>query len=80
MFQYAIVTDRAANNPAVALHEALPPVKQTHPAVTDPAAFGGLLRASDGYEGGLIIGFGEQIGILVTSAWLASAPCLESRR
>lgn len=55
IFRYAIVTDRAETNPALALRDALPPVKQTHhPAVTDPAALGGLLRAIDGYEGGFI--------------------------
>lgn len=55
IFRYAIVTGRAENNPALALRDALPAVKQTHhAAITDPARFGALLRAIDGYEGQLI--------------------------
>jgi len=55
IFRYAIVTERAQNNPALALRDALPAVKATHhPAVTDPAELGALMRALDGYEAGLI--------------------------
>jgi integrase len=55
IFRYAIVTSRAETNPALALRDALPPVKPTHhAAVTDPAALSGLLRAIDGYAGSFI--------------------------
>lgn len=54
VFRYAIVTARAVNDPTLALHGALASKdknKVNRPAITDPVAFGGLLRAIDGYLG-----------------------------
>ena len=50
--RYAIATGRAENDPTAALRGALAPSKGGHhAAVTEPKAFGALLRAIDGYEG-----------------------------
>ena len=55
VFNFAIVTGRTETNPALALRGALPAVKATHhPALTDPQALGGLLRAIDVYEGSYV--------------------------
>lgn len=55
IFRYAIATGRAERNPAADLRGALSPVKETHrAAITDPQAVGGLLRASDDYQGSFI--------------------------
>ncbi|MBM3646074.1 MAG: DUF4102 domain-containing protein [Alphaproteobacteria bacterium] len=52
VFRHAIATVRAEVDPTVALRGALEAPEVTHrPAVTDPAALGGLLRAIDGYTG-----------------------------
>lgn len=52
VFRYAISTARAENDPTVALRGALVAPQVTHrPALTDPKAFGALLRAIDGFEG-----------------------------
>jgi integrase len=52
VFRYAIATARAEYDPTVALRGALTAPDVTHqPAITDPSAFGALLRAIDGYEG-----------------------------
>lgn len=52
VFRFAIATQRAKDDPTVALRGALtPPVVKSRAAVTDKSAFGALLRAVDGYEG-----------------------------
>jgi integrase len=54
VFRYAIAIARAMNDPTLALHGALASKdknKVSRPAITDPVAFGGLLRAVDGYVG-----------------------------
>ena len=52
VFRYAVATARAATDPAQPLQGALiSPVAKHHAAITDPVAFGGLLRAIEGYTG-----------------------------
>lgn len=52
VFRYAIVTGRAERDPAADLRGALAPVVvRNHPAITEPAKIGGLLRAIHGYKG-----------------------------
>jgi len=52
VFRYAIATARAEYDPTVALRGALTAPIVTHrPAITNPEAFGGLLRAIDGFQG-----------------------------
>lgn len=55
IFRYAIATGRAIRDPAADLRGALSPVKGGHfAAITEPKAVGALLRAMDGYQGGVI--------------------------
>jgi integrase len=50
--RYAIATGRAESDPTRDLRGALTPVVQrSHPAITEPARVGELLRAIDGYTG-----------------------------
>ena len=52
VFRYAVATARATTDPAQPLKGALvSPVAKHHAAITDPVAFGGLLRAIEGYTG-----------------------------
>ena len=52
VFRYAVATARASLDPAQPLQGALvSPVAKHHAAITDPVAFGGLLRAIEGYTG-----------------------------
>jgi integrase len=52
VFRYAIATARADSDPTQALRGAIASPKQQHrAAITDPGAFGGLLRAIDGFKG-----------------------------
>ncbi|WP_020173739.1 tyrosine-type recombinase/integrase [Methyloferula stellata] len=52
VFRYAVATARAENDPTAALRGAIAtPVVQHRPAIIDPKAFGGLLRAIETYEG-----------------------------
>lgn len=52
VFRFAIATGRATNDPTFALRGALTaPVVRHRAAITDPVAFGGLLRAVDGFAG-----------------------------
>lgn len=52
VFRYAIATQRAKDDPTIALRGALtPPIVKSRAAVTERKAFGGLLRAVDDYEG-----------------------------
>jgi integrase len=56
VFRYAIATGRAERDPVPDLRGALPPARETHHAsIVDPKEIGSLLRAIDGYEGGLIV-------------------------
>jgi integrase len=51
-FRFAVVTDRAANDPTSALRGALAaPIVQHRAAIVEPVRFGALLRAIDGYDG-----------------------------
>lgn len=52
VFRYAVATARASFDPAQPLQGALvSPVAKHHSAITDPVAFGGLLRSIEGYSG-----------------------------
>jgi integrase len=52
VFRYAIATGRCSIDPTFALRGALTtPVTKHRAAITEPVAFGGLLRAIDGYQG-----------------------------
>jgi integrase len=56
VFRYAIATGRAERDPSADLRGALPPARGGHyPTLTDPAAIGALLRAMDGYQGGIVV-------------------------
>jgi integrase len=56
VFRYAIVTGRAERNPATDLKGALAPWQPKHyPTITEPKAVGQLLRALEGYTGGLVV-------------------------
>lgn len=56
VFRYAVATGRAERDPSGDLRGAIPPPREGHmAAITDPKRLGGLLRAIDGYEGGLIV-------------------------
>jgi len=55
VFRYAIATGRADRDPAPDLRGALPTVhKQHYAAITDPIEVAKLMRAIDGYNGGLV--------------------------
>lgn len=52
VFRYAVATARASADPAQPLQGALvSPVAKHHSAITDPAAFGALLRSIEDYSG-----------------------------
>ncbi len=52
VFRYAVATARAETDPAAPLQGALTIAKVKHrAAITDPVAFGGLLRAIEGFQG-----------------------------
>ncbi len=52
VFRLAVIEDVIENDPAAPLRGALlPPETRHNSAVTDPAAFGALLRVIDGYDG-----------------------------
>ncbi|MBY6243724.1 integrase arm-type DNA-binding domain-containing protein [Methylosinus sp. Sm6] len=54
VFRYAIQTGRAKHDPTVGMRGALPRVKaKPMAAITDPKRLGDLLRAVDGYKGGV---------------------------
>jgi integrase len=57
VFTYAISTDRAIYDVAASLRKHLPPTSKTRKhmaAVTDPKELAPILRAIDGYQGGLV--------------------------
>jgi integrase len=54
VFRHAVVTARAANDPTQALKGAIAtPKVKSRAAITDPVAFGGLLRRIDSFKGQL---------------------------
>ena len=56
VFRYAVATGRAERDPSGDLRGAIPPARGGHmAAITDIKKVGGLLRALDSYEGGLIV-------------------------
>ncbi len=56
VFRYAIATGRAERDVSADLKGALTPVKAKHMStITEPKRVGALLRAIDGYQGGLIV-------------------------
>ena len=56
IFRYAVATGRAERDVAADLRGALPPYRNGHhAAVTDPVELAPLLRAIDGYQGGLVV-------------------------
>lgn len=56
IFRYAVAAGVAERNPAADLRDALATAQTKHrAAITEPKAIGGLMRAIDAYEGGLIV-------------------------
>ena len=56
VFRYAVATGRAERDPSGDLRGAIPPPKiKHHAAITDPKEVAPLLRALDGYQGGLVV-------------------------
>lgn len=53
VFRLAIDEEAVQSDPAAAIKKGtlISPEKEKHPAIIDPTAFGGLLRAIDGYDG-----------------------------
>ncbi|TWB46177.1 tyrosine-type recombinase/integrase [Nitrospirillum pindoramense] len=55
VFRYAIATARAQNDPTFALRGALTtPISTPRAAITEPKAFGAMLRAIDAFDGQLV--------------------------
>jgi integrase len=66
IFRYAIITDRAENDPTVHLAGALKTPKENHMAsITEPNQVGELLRQIDGYQGTLVVCCALQLAALV---------------
>jgi integrase len=66
VMRYAIATGRATRDPTADLRGALTPIQVRHrPAVTDPGKVGELLRAIEGYSGGLVVRCALQLAPLV---------------
>lgn len=66
VMRYAVATGRIESEPTSALRGALSPVRAKHlPAITEPAAFGRLLVAIDGYEGHATTRWALQLAPLV---------------
>ncbi|AKS24228.1 MAG: Putative phage integrase [Leptospirillum sp. Group II 'C75'] len=56
VFRYAVATGRAERDPTGDLRGAIPTAREKHlAAITDPAEVGVLLRAIDGYSGGIVV-------------------------
>jgi integrase len=56
IYLYAIATGQALYDPAAGLRRAMPPVKNGHHAAPmDPEEIGRILRAIDGYSGGIVV-------------------------
>jgi integrase len=66
VFRYAIATGRADRDPTTDLRGALPrPRPRHHPSITEPKAFGALLRAIKGYRGSIVTRCALQMAPLV---------------
>lgn len=66
IFRYGIATGRAGRDVVADLRGALSPAKTEHmAAITDPAGVGALLRASDGYQGTLVVKCALQLAPLL---------------
>jgi integrase len=65
VFRYAVATQRALGDPTGALRGALAAPKVQHrAAIIDPEAFGGLLRAIQGYDGAIETRFALELAAL----------------
>lgn len=70
VFDLAVITGRATNNPALSLRRALVAQQvRHHRAILDPAQFGEFLRAIEGYQG-----YPSTIGALRLSAHVFQQP------
>jgi integrase len=66
VFRYAVATGRGERDTAADLRGALPPAKGSNfAAITDPKEVGALLRAIDGYEGGIVVSSALRLAPLV---------------
>ena len=66
VFRYAIATGRGERDTAADLRGALPPAKgSSFSSITEPKAVGALLRAIDGYEGGIVVASALKLAPLV---------------
>ncbi len=66
VMRYSVATGRAERDPSGDLRGALPtPPERHYAALTDPAEVADLLRAIDGYKGGLIVKSAMQLAPLV---------------
>ena len=66
VFRYAIATGRGERDTAADLRGALPPAKGGNfSTITEPKAVGALLRAIDGYEGGVVVATALKLAPLV---------------
>jgi len=66
IFRYAIATGRGERDTAADLRGALPPAKGSNFAtITDKKAVGELLRAIEGYEGGIVVASALRLAPLV---------------
>jgi integrase len=66
VYRHAIATDRASRNVAAGLSRTLPSTsKKHHPALTDPAEVGGLLRAIHGHAGTFVVASALRLAPLV---------------
>lgn len=66
VMRYAVATGRAERNPCADLRGALATSTPAHfPAVTEPAKVAELLRALDGYQGGLVVASALRLAPLV---------------
>jgi integrase len=66
VMRYAVATSRADRDPCADLRGALPPTAPTHfPAITEPDQVAELLRAFDGYQGGLVVASALRLAPLV---------------
>jgi integrase len=66
VFRYAVQTERAARDVTSDLRGALSPVvSEHHPAITEPARIGELLRAIDGYTGHIVTAYALKLAPLL---------------
>ena len=66
VFRYAIATGRGERDTAADLRGALPPAKgSSFSTIAEPKAVGALLRAIDGYEGGVVVASALRLAPLV---------------